>query len=399
MPKKLISPEDLLILLIRRFDNQHRNWLTAKGQWPLIMTLGMPMERDVVDNAAAVRNWVEAWSSWSGPGELLWEERQWKHLGSQRLPAAVQFSSAEQVATLVQQGERWAHAASRYAFLTRRWPMLVDAPQLVRNFDVLADYADRDFDRLFVLLEWLEANPASGLYTRQLPIAGLDTKWMERRRGVIVDLMQLIRDGCPERDFYLLCGLRKPPHRLRLRVLCPALRASIGGLTDIEAPLEELAGFAISPRFAVIVENLETGMALPDAEGAVAFMRLGNAVGALAGLPWLHRVPGIYWGDIDTHGFAILSRARAAIPGLVSMMMDEETLLSHRSLWGEEPVQNSDALPDFLTAEEGALYQGLREHRWGNNVRMEQERIDWIKAMETFFTLAEWLTKPRHNQL
>jgi hypothetical protein len=391
MPKKLISPEDLIILLARRFDNQHRNWLMGKGQWPLTMNLGMPMERDVADNAAAVRSWVETWSSWRGPGELLWEERQWSRLGRQRLPAAVQFSSAAQVATAVRQGERWGRAASRHAALTRRWPVLADTPQLVRNFDVLADYADEDFDRLFALLAWLEANPDSGLYTRQLPVAGLDTKWMEKRRGLVVDLMQSIYDRCSERDFHLLCGLRKPPHRLRFRVLCPVLRASVGGLRDIEAPLEELAGLAINPKLAVVVENLETGMALPDMEGAVAFIKLGNAVGALAGLPWLHRLPGIYWGDIDTHGFAILSRARAAMPGLISMMMDEGTLLSHRPLWVEEPVQNSDVLPDFLTAEEGTLYQSLREHRWGNNIRMEQERIDWIKAMEIFSALAERL--------
>ncbi|HEX7643083.1 MAG TPA: DUF3322 domain-containing protein [Burkholderiaceae bacterium] len=383
MPKKLISPDDLLLLLTRRFDNQHRNWLTGKGQWPLSMALGMPMERDVIDDAAAVRSWVEAWSSWRGPGELQWEERQWSRLGKQRLPAAVQFSSAAQVATAVRQGERWERAVSRYASLTRRWPALADTPQLVRNFDVLADYAEEDFDRLFALLAWLEANPDSGLYARQLPVAGLDTKWMERRRGLVVDLMQAIHDRGAERDFHALCGLRKPSHRLRLRVLCPALRASIGGLTDIEAPLEELAGLAINPRFAVVVENLETGMALPDMEGAVAFMKLGHAVGALAGLPWLRELPGVYWGDIDTHGLAILSRARAAMPKLISMMMDEKTLLSHRHLWVEEPVQNSDVLPKLLTAEEAALYQGLREQRWGYNVRLEQERIAWTDAMET----------------
>jgi hypothetical protein len=387
MPKKLTSPEDLRLLLARRFDNHHRSWLAGEGQWPLTMSLGMPLERDMVESAAAVRSWVETWSEWRGPGELLWEERQWARLGRQRLPAAVQFPSASLVAAAIRQGERWERAAGRYEFLVRRWPVLADASQLSRNFDVLADYADEDFDRLCALLAWLKANPDSGLYPRQLPVVGLDTKWMEKRRGLVVDLMQLLHGRHAERDFHALCGLRKPPYRLRLRVLCPLLRASVGGLKDIEAPLEELAGFAIKPRFVVIVENLETGLALPDMEGAVVFMRLGNAVGTLAALPWLHRLPGIYWGDIDTHGFAILSRARAAMPELVSVLMDESTLFSHRSLWVEESTQNGDVLPDFLTAEEGALYQGLREQKWGHNIRLEQERIDWTKAMEILFTL------------
>jgi hypothetical protein len=120
MPKKLTQPDDLRLLLARRFDKQHRNWLAGDGQWPMTVPLGMPLERDVVEDAAAVRNWVETWSAWNGPGELLWEERQWGRLGRQRLPAAAQFSSASQVAEAIRQGGRWERAAHRYASLTHR---------------------------------------------------------------------------------------------------------------------------------------------------------------------------------------------------------------------------------------------------------------------------------------
>jgi hypothetical protein len=251
---------------------------------------------------------------------------------------------------------------------------------------MLADYPDEDIERLVALLAWLEANPASGLYPRQMPVAGLDTKWMEKRRGLVTDLVQAMRGLNAERDFHLLCGLRKVPHRIRLRLLCPALRAGVGGLADIEAPVEEIAKLAIKPRFVVIVENLETGLALPEMEGAIAFMKLGHAVGALASLPWLRELPGMYWGDIDTHGFAILSRARAVMPRLVSILMDEKTLLSHKFLWGEEPLQNSDAAPMHLTADEAEVYQGLREQRWAHNLRLEQERIAWAEVLDAFAT-------------
>jgi len=42
-------------------------------------------------------------------------------------------------------------------------------------------------------------------------------------------------------------------------------------------------------------------------------MRLGYAVDVLGQLPWLQEAQCIYWGDIDTHGFAILNRARTYI--------------------------------------------------------------------------------------
>lgn len=86
-------------------------------------------------------------------------------------------------------------------------------------------------------------------------------------------------------------------------------------------------------------------------------------------------------GDIDTHGFAILDRARRAVPQLQSVLMEERTLLSHRSLWGTESSQCPNVPLDALTAKEKTVYDGLRINSWGHNVRLEQERLEWGAAM------------------
>jgi hypothetical protein len=129
-----------------------------------------------------------------------------------------------------------------------------------------------------------------------------------------------------------------------------------------------------------IVENLQTGLAMSDMPGAVVFMRLGYNVDVLARLPWLARARCMYWGDLDTHGFAILHRARSYIPELQSVLMDEETLLRHKALWVDEAAQHSAAELTLLTKEEQQLYRDLKQQRWGQNVRLEQERIDWTTA-------------------
>ena len=102
-------------------------------------------------------------------------------------------------------------------------------------------------------------------------------------------------------------------------------------------PLAELSLLNLTPSVAIVVENVNTGIALPEIPGAVAFMGLGNAVGVLACLPWLQDIDALYWGDIDTYGFLILEQAKRALPRLRSVLMDEETLLTHRSLWGRSP--------------------------------------------------------------
>lgn len=384
MPKKLLSPEAAREFLIRRFNNQHRNWMAGGGDWPLTVSLGAPTEKDIAEDRGAVRSWANAWQSKVGPGEVVFEERQFARLGKHRLPVSLIFSNASHVAAAAGQARRWSTAVERYQRMLLRWPLLGQGSALVSRFDVLADYGDEDFERLVSLLAWLELNPESGLYLRQLPVEGLDTKWLEKRTGLVATLLRALRAATPEgeSDFHKLCGLRKPAHRVRVRLLCPTLRTAVGGLCDIEAPVGELAKLPIAPKAVVIVENLETGLALPNMSGVAVVMGLGNAVSALGTLPWLLEANAVYWGDIDTHGFAILDRARRAVPHLRSVLMNEATLHSHRALWVQEASQCPNVSMEALTAEERSCYENLRAHTWGQYVRLEQERLGWREAME-----------------
>lgn len=382
MSKKLLQPEQVKDWLVRRYNNQHHTWLEGGGEWPLRVALGVPTERDFTSDPAAVRGWVEAWSAWKGgAGELIWDERRWPRIGVQRLPSCVGLSSARDVAVWASQERRWDRAAARFGELSTTWPALSNRSGLARHFNVLADYSDADFDRLKAALSWFLANPTSGLYVRQLPIEGIDTKWLEKRAGVVTELLALLRGDEVRQDFHTACGLRRMPHRLRLRILCPELRQAVGGLADLEAPAEQLAALSIRPKAILVVENQETGVALPDMEGVVAFMGLGNSVGALSALPWLSEIPSVYWGDIDTHGLAILSRARRVLPGLRSVLMDAATLRAHKPLWTLEPAQHAEAELTELTAEERAVFIGLRSGEWGPKLRLEQERLPWASAL------------------
>ena len=42
------------------------------------------------------------------------------------------------------------------------------------------------------------------------------------------------------------------------------------------------------------------------------------------------------WGDIDTHGFAILDQLRGILDSVQSLLMDRETLFAFLSQWGRE---------------------------------------------------------------
>lgn len=373
-------PADVRRLLERRFANQHRAWLAQDGgrdTWPLVISLDIPSELSALKQIDAVRAWAETWQHWQGAGELRWTERRWRVLGTQSLPEFLVLHTATEVSAWAGQQERWIRAGRRHAVFSSHWPQL--AMPLARHFDVLADYSDVDAARLKDVLSWLEVNPISGLYLRQLPIAGIDTKWIEPRQELLRDLLASIRRLAPDErvDFHELCGLRKAPSRLRIRILDPALRAYVRGLGDITAPVEELAALDLPAAHILIVENLQTGLALPDLPGAIAFMALGKSVDVLATIPWLRNIPATYWGDIDTHGFEILNRARGVLPQIRSILMDLPTLQAHEDLWGFESVPAVAVELPLLTPEEHTLYDGLKTHAWKHQLRLEQERISW----------------------
>lgn len=375
-------PDDVRQFLARRFQSKHREWLIGnlcESQWPLEVPLGIPTEQVALRQVDGVRAWVSAWQSWQGVGSLSWCERRWKALGVQRLPEKLALRGPEDIALWLGESTRWVRAQSRYQALTARWPVLTQ--QLPRYFDVLADYSEADFSRLAEMLNWINLNPNSNLYPRQIPVAGTHSKWLDSRKSLISDLVATLQgDPTGERDFFRRCGLRAQPQLIRIRVLDPELRARLGGLGDISAPCEELASIGIRPTYVFVVENLQTGLAFDDLPGVVVIMRLGYAVDVLGQLPWLQQAQCIYWGDIDTHGFAILNRARTYIPGLKTVLMDESTLMSHRDLWVEEKDQHLSIELPSLTSTEQQLYQSLRSNTHGQHVRLEQERIRWDMA-------------------
>lgn len=380
-------PEDIQKQLIRRFRSKHRDWLAASinsehlehAMWPLEINLSIPTEREARQQFEDVQAWVAAWRSWHGCGSIQWIERHWPILGTQCVPGKLVLGSPADVAQWSGETDRWNRAQQRFAEFIACWPQLADT--LPRYFHLLADYDDSDFQRLIKLIDWIEKNPSSGLYPRQLPVSGLDTKWLENRKSILANLVAAVRCECPdEKDFYQLCGLVEPQSLIRSRILDDSLRKQVGGLGDISVPWEQLARVDLPATKVIFVENLQTGLAFGELPGAVVIMRLGYAVDVLDRLPWATNARCFYWGDIDTHGFAILNRARSYIPKMKSLLMDEETLRDHQHLWVEEKTQcSAEALP-LLTDSEQKVYQALKRNTWGQNIRLEQERIAWDVA-------------------
>jgi len=386
---QLRTPKEVLELALQKYQRQAGNWLMDEGEWPWRLSLGSPTEAEVQDGMDAVRAWVAAWSepnkSISYPFQVERVERSWPKMGRQHLPSHVVFSSPLDVALAIGKQSDWNIVVDRAASLAGAFPALARHRVLAKHYETLARYADDDFARLRSLLIWTEQRKPSNLYLRQLPIEGLHTKWIETRRQLVRDLLLALRpisEGVGVPDLESLLGLKRQEPRMRLRVLCSRLRAKMGGLTDVEAPVSDIARLPIEPSRVLIVENQETALALPDMDDVVVIFKLGMAVALLREVPWIRICSKVmYWGDVDTHGFLMLHRARQVIPQLQSVLMDVKTLEDARHLAVQEQTQASVPADSMLVASERQVLDGLLSGRWGERFRLEQERLEWAWAL------------------
>lgn len=164
--------------------------------------------------------------------------------------------------------------------------------------------------------------------------------------------------------------LRKPGY-VRFRCSAP-----VAGFTELSVRADELTGPPPGTRRAFIIENEITYLAFPLPAESIVIYGSGYAAGQLGPLAWLADLDLTYWGDIDTHGLAILSRLRHRFPHARSILMDEATLLAHRSQWGTEPDPTSTPLTRLTEAEQ-SLYQSLQSGKFGERLRLEQEFISF----------------------
>ena len=208
---------------------------------------------------------------------------------------------------------------------------------------------------------------------RQLPIRGVDSKWFSNHRSLVIILLRSI--GHEE----AVTILDAEP-RVKMRMLDPAFQP--WGLSYVEAPISHLSQLPITPKLAFVFENLETVLAMPEWPGAVAVHGNGYFVDAVQSFDWLRKVRVIYWGDLDSHGIAILSILRSYLPDVESVLMDEATLLAHQDLWVPEPKPSTGTFAHLTGTEERAL-ERLRAE---GHVRIEQERIPWDTALNRLRT-------------
>jgi hypothetical protein len=312
--------------------------------------------------------------------------------GVNSLPIEVWIDSIDDAAALIGRRRELDTFASLFALTRERQPRLMAwlGKRALRALE-LAD----EWPRLLDVVAWMAAHPRPGLFLRQVDIAGVDSKFIENRRAVLAELFDAAlppeaidaATSAGAGQFAQRYGFRDKAARVRFRFLDPAFGyCALGQDLTIDAQYfsSHFAAMEAKPRRVFITENEINFLSFPPCRDSVLIFGAGYGFDMLRDAAWLDASRLLYWGDIDTHGFAILDQLRSHFAHAESFLMDRATLMAFQSLWGEEDKPCTRNLP-HLSADEGALYDDLRDSRLPGphrQVRLEQERIgfDWVRA-------------------
>ena len=355
--------------------------LGGEAVFPLRITLKKPGTAELAQQFDAVRQWIAALGAMDKKCTLEWREFTHRQLGRNRIPVAAVIESEQDGLALIGKQRDAGKFRELAANISHVFPAL--APWLRRHPLKVLDQIE-NWPGLVAVLNWIVRHPGADVYLRQIDAPGVDSKFIEQHRGLLGELL----DGVlpPEtintqysgaRNFELRYGFKTKPVQVRLRFLDKKL--SIQGLSELAVISDEFARLVLPVRRVFITENEINFLSFPDVADGLIVFGAGYGFDHLARAEWLRQKEIFYWGDIDTHGYAILDQLRSYFPSVHSLLMDRATLLEHRVCWGNEDRPTSRQL-ERLQADELALYDDLRFDRIAPSLRLEQERIGfaWI---------------------
>lgn len=372
----MISHSDIIKKAERKYNDVLCAWLLndSEAVFPIEFPVGR-LSKNLTERRKQIDHLRARSKEQTEQGyHLQWKTVNKRDLSTQTVPNRIVIESLDDYLVLLRRVTEFRAFKEDVAKIRQKFPQLDRWIQ--SNPKRVIEYHSQWHDLLLVC-DYFVKHPRPNVHIRELPIA-IHTKFIEAHTGVLRELLDyLLPDNAidsHEIDFSKRFGLKSKPVLVRMRALEEQLDWQFGlRLDDITLPVQQLAHLLkdhLKPKRVVIVENLINFLTLPKLPACVGLFGGGFGVSVLRDIAWLNQCDILYWGDIDAHGFQILSDIRKVFPHVRSVMMDRQTVdaYSQYIVEGKQTSRN-----DFtgLTQNELVFLQHLR----ANNIRLEQEHI------------------------
>jgi len=387
------TPADVKARLRRRWERGEilGDPLADTSIFPLRIPIKGPSSGEISRDFSAARDWIATWRTQRGMN-CEWKSFVHRLFGNNEMPVAVVFPDVPPVVRLLGVQAEWETFQSVVDQTRASFPELL--PWLgKRTMSALA--ISPDWKALLTVVGWIREHPRSGVYLRQMDAPGVHTKLIERHRGTLTELLNLVLPTefiCDDERgvsaFNRRYGFCDKPDRIRLRFLderCAIEPERLG----MDLTITDSAFATLKPKIdrVFITENEINFLAFPRQAASLVIFGSGYGWSSLAKADWLRHCEIHYWGDIDSHGFAILDQLRSHFPHVRSFLMNLETLSHLHELCSIEPDPHRSELWR-LTDDENATLDRLRNGLNSTSLRLEQERIPFAMLQKALDRIA-----------
>lgn len=309
------------------------------------------------DKAASGKGWTINW-------------RTIQFLGRQKWPSAITVDTEEDYLFLIGKKSSTEKNFRRFDQLMQWQPAL---RTLFEKYPDLIETNESLWDKLIPTLNYLLQNNVQGKLIREISVP-VDTKFLEDNQKILLKLLKCI---APERghpdaktlEEYLQLG-SFPTIRLMKWLDSEMAEKYTSNITHFALNLTEWSRQTWEIDEIWLIENKTSFKIFPPRKKALAIFAEGFRLHMLKEMSSLLKARLYYWGDLDEHGFIMLSRMRGLYPQVQSVFMDMHTVQQHVEHMHPIPFKGKEQ-PGLLTAAEKEAFEFLKE----NNGRIEQERI------------------------
>lgn len=352
--------------------------------WPHNFVVGNVTQSQLESDFAAFQQSAFQWREWSvAHGLVLTSASRRVHGSTQSIPTHVTIPDIDTAIVLI--GGDWPdriqRGRARSTLLRNLFPGVTELAPVIRGVD---SYSDTEFDLLCSTALWFRRHSASGLTPRQVPIAGLQSKWLNTHQALLQKLAGIDSLGL----------LGRHPNRIHFTYLDPDYLAA-GGRRHDSATVGDAMRPAYAPDLVIISENKDSAIHFPALANAVSIEGAGSAgARAIASFDWIAAARHlIYWGDMDPAGLEILHQFRSAGLDVHTIFMDLPSFEAYERFGATADAHGDPlGLPQrkslpLLTGPERELYTHLTDPNWTRVRRVEQERIPLGVAAEAVLGL------------
>lgn len=360
-----------------------RSFMAGESLFPFLVKLKTPTQKSLRASMSGLSKEIKVLETLRL--EVHYQEFDFKSMGKQRLPVSVAIATQEEFLKFLGNEKEFAEFVLAYEEAVKTFSSLKTLFLAKPNL-LLQNRAN--IKELLAICSFFEKNPKPNIYIRELSIEGVDTKFIQKNRVVVDSFLSTVLEEdsfdagitkLSENGFEKKYGLKYELPIVRFRILDSSLY--IRGLSDISLTTEEFASLNLACEDVFIVENKITMLSFMDIKNAIVIFGNGYGAGRIKDAEWLKSKNIYYWGDIDMDGFAILSQVRGYFPQTQSLLMDSTTIEKFHELAVVSSERSVKEL-EHLSDSERVVYERLVNDYYGENFRLEQERIPFTYIQE-----------------